>query len=211
MVKHSVFIGLLFAFGIPRALFSQWSAEFGVTYNSQSGSFQAPCLCTFSNGDGVGYHAALTYDVISFWGLSLGLKPGVEVQNFTSTSNWKNEQAQQKVSLDYFSIGPYLRYTVPALSIFVEAEPEAQYVIGSSYQRIPQYDGESPDTSLDARSQRYAAAFSVGYRFHFLLLDVSPMLTADIPLNELRSEVWGQEHASDWKVSMYTASLVIFF
>ncbi len=191
---------------IPRAVFSQWSAELGANYNLQSGSFVAPCGCTFANGNGYGYHAALSYDFISFAGLALGLKPGFEFENFTSVSDYGTNPAHQQVSLNYFSIGPYARFTIPFLSFFVQVTPEVQYTVGNSFERSPAFHDEPADTAIDVQAQRYAAAVSVGYRFHLALLDLAPMVTADYPLTVLRST-----NASDWKVTVVTLSLATFF
>ena len=197
---------------VPTITYSQWGAQFGITYNIQNGNFIAPCGCTFANGNGIGYHFAISYDLISVAGLAIGIQPGVEFQNFTAFEVDPTRLVRlangdtQEVGLEYFTFGPYIRYTIPFMSLFVQLTPEFQYQIGSTYHHIPTLAGLNPDTSLDVRSQRYAAAVSAGYRFHLGIVDIAPMLTADYPLSVLRST-----QASDWRVTVVTASLAVFF
>lgn len=178
---------ILLIFVAPVPLFSQWSAEIGGTYNVQSGSFLAPCMCTFADGNGNGYNFAVSYDFLSFAGFAMGIKPGVEFQYFKSMEVMPStleriaDGHQEEVGLGYLSIGPYIRYTISLMSFFVEVGSNFQYIVSSRFNPIGEEPGFDPTTPVPMRLQRYSAAISAGYRFHLLLLGIAPMVTADYP------------------------------
>ena len=83
-MHNRVFGAALFCivvFLIPTVTHAQkFGFEAGGSYDYQSGSFVAPCGCTFAHGVGYGFGAAISYDITSSYNFTSGLKSGVEEQ-----------------------------------------------------------------------------------------------------------------------------------
>ena len=70
----------------------------------------------------------------------------------------------------------------------------------------------------DLRAMRYATRGSIGYMFALFGLDVAPMLTVDLPLNNIRGDMSLDPHtdigihgASGWHITSIYVSLAVFF
>jgi hypothetical protein len=193
--------------------------KFGIeasgSYDYQSGSFVAPCGCTFARGVGVGFGAALSYDITSLSDFVIGIKSGVEDQVTSAIEvvpgNISARIAggdEQDVKLLYLSLEPFLRYTVADTKLYLQASPGFSYLVWSHFKHIAGGGSadaapeSNPDTSLSVRSTRFTARFSAGYDIPISNIILSPSVNYALPLTVLRSV-----EAEDWKI--YSLSVAI--
>ena len=203
---------------------SQWAFEAGASYNSQNGSFRAPCGCMFHGGNGVGFIAAVSYDLLSISEFTIGVEPGFDSKAFTSyevPSDPLNSD-QINVQMRYITFGPYMRYQIHGSGLFFQVTPEAEYLVSNSFQHISHpipVPAEDVDSSMgDLRTMRYAVSVSTGYKFDLLGLEIAPIFTVDLPLNNIRPDVpldpftdLGLHGTSGWHITSFSLSLEAFF
>ncbi|MFI5202426.1 MAG: hypothetical protein ACHQNE_08560 [Candidatus Kapaibacterium sp.] len=190
---------------------AQWGVEIGGGGTNQHGHYLAPCGCTFAFGSGYEAIVAVTRDFLSVRNFTIGLRVGGEFNQFlsgetdTSGSELILHGHQEEVKLLYLSLAPYLRYNIMGSPVFVQAAPGAAYVVSSHFLHIGALDSSiSPNAPLDIRSMRYDAKFSAGYNIALSGLTLAPMITYDLPLNDLRTS-----HAENWRLSSVYGSIVL--
>ena len=190
---------------------AQWGVEFGAGGTNQQGHYLAPCGCTFGFGSGYEAIAAITRDLISVQNFTVGVRVGGEFNQFLSSETDPSGSElilhghQEDVKLLYLSLAPYLRYNIMGSPVFVQAAPGAAYEVSSHFLHIGELDSSiSPNAPLDIRSMRYDAKFSAGYNIALSGLTLAPMITYDLPLNDLRTS-----HAENWRLSSVYGSIVL--
>jgi hypothetical protein len=203
---------------------SQWAIEAGASYNIQDGSFRAPCGCIFHGGKGAGFIAAISSDIFSIRGFTIGVQSGFDFKAFTAyeVPSDPSNSDQINIQMRYFTFGPYVRYYVPGSGLFFQVTPEAEYLVSNSFQHISHpspVPAEDVDSSMgDLRAMRYSARVSAGYKFDLFGLEIAPMFNVDLPLNNIRPDVPldpftdpGLHGASGWHITSIDLSLAVFF
>ncbi|HET6400024.1 MAG TPA: hypothetical protein VFH95_01365 [Candidatus Kapabacteria bacterium] len=216
------FLSLFLWYTVPAH--SQWAVEAGASYNIQNGSFRAPCGCTFLDGKGVGFMAAVSYDILSVSEFTIGIQPGFDFKSFTACEvpSDPSNSDQINVQMRYVTFGPYVRYQVHGSGLFFQVTPEAGYLVSNSFQHISHpipVPAEDVDSSMgDLRDMRYAMKISAGYKFDVFGLKIASIFSADLPLNNIRSDTpldpftdVGLHGASGWHVTTIYFSLAVFF
>ena len=209
---------------------SQWGVEAGASYDILSGSFRAPCGCIFQagngiwNGKGVGFSGSIFYDILSLNEFTIGAAAGYDQKDYTAYEVPSDPQSGDEfdAQMRYVTLKPYVRYRITGTELFVQAAPEAEYLLSNSYQHtshpIPDPSVDKDSTMGDLRSMRYAALVSVGYKFNAFGVELAPMLTADFPLNNIREDATlnpvldsGIHGASGWHLTSLDLSVAILF
>jgi hypothetical protein len=203
---------------LPTASSAQgWAVEVGPSYNIQKGTFIAPCSCTFADGTGLGLIGAVSYDVVSFGGVHIGLSTGVDLQKFTAKEVFPASLQQvlngdqEEVKLAYITLDPYLRYKIPGTGLFFQVSPGVDYLVSSNFSHIASADSAGQtkidlSSAFDVRKASYHAKLSAGYSIGFLGIALEPAIYVKEPLTDL--SVAG---ASGWHVTTLYASLAIRF
>ncbi|MDP4199541.1 MAG: outer membrane beta-barrel protein [Bacteroidota bacterium] len=219
--RHYAVIAVLLVIA-PYASRAQWGVEAGVGYDIQGGTFTAPCACPYSDGSGYAVRGAVSYDVISLFGLSIGVMPGVDYKQFESAHTWTNPndpsfsiRDSANISQTYITFEPYVRYTIPVVGVFVQAAPSAAYMVSSHfYQRKynATIDSVWQNGPLEnSANMRYSAHISAGYDFALLGLQVAPSITADLPLSQIYSVDAKNVASSYWGITTIYGSLAVRF
>src|SRR5581483_3468088 len=110
--------------------------ELGGSYNIQNGSFRAPCGCTFLDGKGAGLLVGIPWNIISFMGLTVGLEPGFDFQQFHAYENPSDPPSDDELlmQLRYLTLQPYVRLQFPHSHFFVQAAPQAGYLLSNTFE-----------------------------------------------------------------------------
>ncbi len=100
---------------------------------------------------------------------------------------------------------------MPGTGLFVQAAPSLGLLTSSAFHHIAGSESETdsafnPDTAINVRSARYATKFSAGYEFNLGGIQVAPILTADVPMNDLSIE-----QATNWKITTIYGSIEVRF
>jgi hypothetical protein len=224
MIPVELLIGILSLLLYAVPAHSQWTIQAGASYNIQDGSFRAPCGCKFQNGNGVGFIAAASYDIVTMGRFTVGVEPGFDLKAVIAYEYPDDplNSDQINVQMRYITFGPYVRYQIHGSGLFFQVTPEAEYLVSNSFQHISHptpVPAEDVDSSMgDLRTMRYAVSVSTGYKFDFLGLEIAPMFTVNLPLNNIRPDVPlvpftdpGLHGASGWRITSIYVSLEAFF
>src|ERR1051325_300286 len=117
-ITWSVAIALIALLFVSNAR-AQFAVEVSGSYDIQNGTYIAPCGCTFANGNGIGYMGAVSMDLIHVIGITIGVKPAYEVQQFTSEEVDPETLAKEamgdkeEIKMTLLSVEPYVRYDIP--------------------------------------------------------------------------------------------------
>ena len=200
-----------------RTLAQGWAVEVGPAYDLQKGSFIAPCGCTFANGSGLGWLGAISYDVVSFGGISIGARVGMDFQNFTSheTDSLLRQIAngdQEQTRFTFLTIDPYIRARIPGSGLFVQLAPGFEYLFSSSFMHVAgagstEVDSSfNPSSPIDVHKTQVNAKLTAGYSFGLLGIALEPMVTASLPLTDLSTT-----NANNWHIAAWYASVALRF
>ena len=211
-------VWMILALAVPATAGAQgWAVEVGPSYDIQHGTFVAPCTCTFGFGSGVGWIGAMSFDVVSFGGFSIGGRIGMDMQQFTSKELTEDALAQiangdrEKITLTYLSLEPYLRYHFPGFGLFVQVAPGWEYLVSSTFQHVPGAESTeapvaAPDAPIDVTKTRIDAKLSAGYSIPFLGMALEPTVSTALPLTDL-----GSLQSTNWHIATYYVTLAIRF
>jgi hypothetical protein len=208
---------------LPLQSRAQWGVELGAGYDIQGGTFTAPCACPYSGGSGYALRGAISYDLVSLFGLSIGVKPGVDYKQFSSAHTYTNASGtfsvrdSANISQTYLTFEPYVRYTVPIVGVFVQVAPSAAYMVSShffqrKYNAVVDSIWQNGPLENSANI-RYSAHLSAGYSFGLLGIQVAPTVTLDLPLSEIYSVSVDPKNvqSSYWGITTIYGSVAVFF
>jgi hypothetical protein len=210
-IKYSVAIAL-FVFLFSAKANAQFAFELSGSYNVQNGTYKAPCGCTMANGNGFGYMGAVSMDLIKILGVSIGIKPGYEVQQFTSEEvdsatllKMANENDQEEVKMNLLSVEPYVRIPIPATGgAFLQLAPNIKFVLSSTFHHTGELEtGFNPDSAITLKSALYNAKATAGYQLSLLGINIEPSVSAAFPITNL-SDI---SDAKNWSVTTLYLSL----
>ncbi len=251
-MRYGLFATAFLVLFLPAALHAQWSVEAGAGWNTQGGTFTAPCGCQYQNGSGLALRAAVSSDLISLMGLSIGVKSGIDYKQFSSSHIYATGTGPgssisgysvpiDSINIDdngdftttYLTVAPYARYKIPVVGLTIEAAAGIDYLLSSHFLQTwsianaflagKQVSGvKYASTGLgdtipengpiqNLATTRYSALISLGYPLNFMGLDVSPTITADIPISNIRSANSNDLNPTYWHVATYYASVAVRF
>ena len=198
--------------------------ELGVGQHLQSGSFRAPCGCTFTQGVGNGFSGGLLYDLFSFGGLAIGARGGIDFKQIRSSHYWPPVTPtltdNATLSTTYFNLAPYVRFTIPGTGAFVQAAAGESFLTASHfYQHRVKIDGTtwmngSSDSTLEdgpfgeINSKLFSATASVGYIFPLAQFSLAPMISYNIPISDIKT-YQSAFNASAWRIESWYGSVLV--
>jgi hypothetical protein len=215
-VKCSLAIALVAMLFVSNAR-AQFAFELSGSYDVQHGTYKAPCGCTFANGSGFGYMAAASMDLVHFLGITIGVKPAYEVQQFTSEEIDSASLAaiqngdKEEVKINLLSVEPFIRYDIPSTGVFLQASPAFKYVLSSSFHHAAGSAAEeaevgfNPDSAITLKSALYNAKGTIGYSLSLLGISLEPSVSAAFPITNL-SDI---SDAKNWAVTTLYLSLAV--
>src|ERR1051325_11343992 len=217
-LKRSTFALLLLLTAFAHPARAQFAVELSGSYDVQHGTYKLPTGTPFSEGSGFGYMGAVSMDLIHFLGITIGVKPAYEVQQFSSdqidslTMKAVANGGKEDVKIDMLSLEPYIRYAIPGTGgLFVQASPSIKYVVSSTFRltpgaAMPQNEvNVNPDTEVTLNNALYNAKGTIGYAFSLLGIGIEPSASAAFPITDL-SDI---SDAKNWSVTTVYLSLAV--
>lgn len=211
-MKWSVMAVATIALFVATSAHAQFAIELSGSYDIQKGTYKAPCGCTFANGSGFGYMGAVSMDLVSLFGVTIGVKPGYEVQQFTSeevdsaTLAKISNGDKEDVTMKLLSFEPYIRYQIPTTHAFIQIAPSIKYMLSSTFHHTGELEtGINPDSAITLKSALYNAKGTVGYSFTLLGIGLEPSVSAAFPITDL-SDI---SDAKNWSVTTLYLSLAV--
>ena len=219
LLKKTSFVLFLLPLFIALDAHAQFAVELSGSYDVQHGTYKLPTGLPFGQGNGFGYMAAVSMDLVHFLGITIGVKPAYEVQQFTSeqidslTLQTVANGGKEDVKMNLLSLDPYIRYSIPGTGgLFVQAAPSIKYVVSSTFHLTPGTAGMpanevtvNPDTVVTLKNALYNAKGTIGYAFSLLGIGFEPSVSAAFPITDL-SDI---SDAKNWSVTTLYLSLAV--
>ncbi len=197
-------------------LFSQTlSVEVGGGYVSQQGHFEAPCGCTFAQGNGFEAHLNSGIKLFSISDLSFGVGPGIEYQRFVDIEVNKDATKpilngdRQISKLLYISVNPYIYYSWSTINLFLQVSPKIGYLVSKKFEHLSSSTSDEPEGNnsyeMDINHLRASLFAAVGYNIDMGKYRIIPSVGYELPFSRLRNELSDQ----NWKASSIRGSVLV--